>query len=544
MNRCILPLCRLSFPYVKRRRAHAYQSAEVANSIADMWRSYKHMRQSRRYLNLKKRVFEAMRKFQHFRVLSRRVRQASLSFRKHRVHELIDRAANAARSVAKALRDQLEVQVTGLLASLPQYAYIKGKAIDECICRVVSFCSSVRCAIKAGVESVHARREGQAPSQCYGGIMVGIDLSRAFDTLDRPVLLRTLRFAQVSGPLQRILLEVHNQCKYRDRLGAYEDIFELQCGVRQGCSISPLRFSLFTCWFLNELSLRTSPEWVAKLVTWFADDQHLGWFVSSPGDLDFICRSLRTTFGLLKECGMCANPLKSIVTLGLRGSYARRWVKAHTVWSSGQKCVDFGVPGQPLPIPSGDTFPYLGTVLSFGAFEMQTCRHRIRAAQTQRSRLLRYLHSGQLTLRRRTTLYNACVRSSMFYGLHVVGVTEPVLQKLASTGAKFTRALACSPAHILHETTADLLKRLGLQTPLQALSALLTRRISKSRDEAAVAQMQTTLTLIQSSAVGMPVSAHGSTLQPIEPGRWFGWAILSFRSDPARSRPNLELVLS
>ena len=39
-----------------------------------------------------------MRKFQHFRVLSRRVRQASLSFRKHRVHELIDRAANAARS--------------------------------------------------------------------------------------------------------------------------------------------------------------------------------------------------------------------------------------------------------------------------------------------------------------------------------------------------------------------------------------------------------------------------------------------------------------
>ena len=162
------------------------------------------MRQSRRYLNLKKRVFEAMRKFQHFRVLSRRVRQASLSFRKHRVHELIDRAANAARSVAKALRDQLEVQVTGLLASLPQYAYIKGKAIDECICRVVSFCSSVRCAIKAGVESVHARREGQAPSQCYGGIMVGIDLSRAFDTLDRPVLLRTLRFAQVSGPLQRI----------------------------------------------------------------------------------------------------------------------------------------------------------------------------------------------------------------------------------------------------------------------------------------------------------------------------------------------------
>ena len=33
----------------------------------------------------------------HFRVLSRRVRQASLSFRKQRLHALIDRAATAAR---------------------------------------------------------------------------------------------------------------------------------------------------------------------------------------------------------------------------------------------------------------------------------------------------------------------------------------------------------------------------------------------------------------------------------------------------------------
>ena len=47
VNRCILPLCPRLFPPAKRQRKHAYQSVEVARAIADMWRSYRHMRQAR-----------------------------------------------------------------------------------------------------------------------------------------------------------------------------------------------------------------------------------------------------------------------------------------------------------------------------------------------------------------------------------------------------------------------------------------------------------------------------------------------------------------
>ena len=424
--------------------------------------------------------------------------------------------------VAKALRDQLEVQVSGLLASLPQYAYIKREGHRRMYQPCGVLCDSVRSGLQASVGSVHSRREGCAPSQCYGGIMVGIDLSRAFDTLDRPVLRRTLQFAGVSAPLQRILLEIHNQCQYRVRLGSYEDTFALQCGVRQGCSISPLLFSLFTCWFLTELGSRTSLEWVAAFVTWFADDQHLGWHISQPSDLDYVCKSLRATFGLLKECGMCANPLKSIVTLGLRGNYARHWIKAHLVRSGGQKCINFGIPGQPLPIPVSDTFPYLGTVVSFGGFEMQTCKHRIRAAQSRRSRLLRFLHSRQLSLRRRTTLYVACVRSSLLYLQHAVGITEPVLHLLAATDAKFVRALARSPAHITRESTDLLLRRLHLQSPLQALQALLDRRIQRSQDASAVARMTSTRHLLTNRIAEPSDAAPGSLLRPVESCRWFG----------------------
>ena len=421
--------------------------------------------------------------------------------------------------VARIVRDQLATYVGDILDANPQYAYCKGKAIDEGISRVAQFCKTVRGRLQSGVHSVHVRRAGRQPSTCYGGIMVGVDLSRAFDTLDRPCLLRTLEFAQVPQPLQRLLLEIHNQCQYTVTHGHCQGSFPLQCGVRQGCAISPMLFSLFTCWFLTELKLRTSEEWVSKFVTWFADDSHLGWEVSGPADLEFVCRSLRATFGLLKECGMCANPLKSTIVLGLKGSYAKRWIRAHVLYSNGRRCVQLGTPVDPLVIPVATSFQYLGTVISFGAMELQTCRHRLQIARMQRTRLLRFLHSRQLTLQRRLTLYLACVRSTMLYGIHAIGINDKVLQTLEVADIKFLRGIARSPVHLTHESNVVLRRRLRVQGPTDALACLLRRRVSRSSDAGAVCAMQATLNaLVHMQAPNQPCRG---ALTAVHVKHWF-----------------------
>ena len=403
----------------------------------------------------------------------------------------------ASKLVAKVLRERLYPQVKNLLHQAPQYAYTEGKSIDSAILRVVQHCKLVRNRLKEGALSVHARASGATKSTCFGGLMLGIDLSRAFDNLTRSVLLKALQHAQVDESLQRVLLEIHCQCSYELQHHNRRGLFSMEKGVRQGCSVSPMLYSLFTVWMMAELKHRVPPTWVEQCMTCFADDTHLAWCVDKPSDLQEICRTVREVFRLFKECNMVVNADKSSVVIGLRGSVAKRWQQEHTVFKKGVKGINFGTPTDPLIVPIVKQLTYLGIQASYGQFEMQTFRFRQQAASANRARLAKLLHSRQLALKRRLSLYLSCVRSSLIFGLHATGLNEAVLRRLESTDSRHLRALARSPSHITHESTAALRKRLQASSPATASQELLQRRISNCLDAQGRAIMQEHLHQLQ-----------------------------------------------
>ena len=396
----------------------------------------------------------------------------------------------ASKLIARTLKDMLVPQVAHLLQCTPQFAYCEGKGIDQAIFRVIGHCGRVRTRLSDGVLSVHARRAGRVTSKCYGGIMVGIDMSRAFDTLARDVLLRSLQHAGVDASLQRILLEIHEACKYEIHHLQNTTQVPMGTGVRQGCAVSPLLYSLFTAWFLAELEVRTSPSWVKHLVTCFADDTHLAWEIEQAADLAFFCKSLRATFQLLRECKMLVNSDKSTLVLGIRGAQARKWIRTHLVARAGKKCLEVGTPGASLCIPVADQFVYLGVVASYKGFEHQTLQHRLKAASANRSRLNKLLHSRQLHVRRRISLYVSCVRSSLLFGLYAVGLNEGSLRKLEAADSRHVRSIARSPVHLTHENNTLLRKRLKIQSPLQDLVATMKRREVACQDATFVQHLQ------------------------------------------------------
>ena len=147
---------------------------------------------------------------------------------------------------------------------------------------------------------------------------------------------------------------------------------------------------------------RVPPEWVENCMTCFADDTHLAWCVSRSEDLSEACRTVREVFKLFRECGMVVNADKSSAVVQLRGSVAKRWLKAHTVIRRGQKGLNFGLPGDPLVVPIVSQITYLGIQASYGSFEVQTFKFRQQPASANRARLAKLLHSKQIAIRRRT----------------------------------------------------------------------------------------------------------------------------------------------
>ena len=386
-----------------------------------------------------------------------------------------------AKVLALVLRARVMPHVIDYVSGRPQFAYCPHKALDDAVCRVASHCRHVRSRIQHGTLSVHARREGARESTCFGGLMLSVDLSRAFDELPRWSLEAALTHAKVPKELQIAIISIHQQCKYTVRHGPHSKTFALEKGVRQGCVLSPLLFTLFSCWIYDQLAAATSVEWAEKLMTLYADDSHASFHIESLKDLGVALRTIRILFGLFASTGMKVNATKSCIVLGLRGSAARRWIKRHACFVEGQPALNLGVPGSPLIIPRVNHMVYLGVVVSYGKFETQTFEHRRKAAIHNRQRLLRVLHAKRLSIRCRVRLYVACVRSTLMFGLHAIGITADVLRRLESYDARALRAIANSPVHLTRESNSMLRSRLQVPSPREALSQMLRRRSQRSR---------------------------------------------------------------
>ena len=187
------------------------------------------------------------------------------------------------------------------------------------------------------------------------------------------------------------------------------------------------------------------------------------------------------TTGLLscpQACkGMRVNASKSKLILVLKGGVAKRWLRRKRLHSGQGYVIRFGSPASPLDIPRVVSATYLGVEVSLDNHVQRTCRLRLQMAAGIRQRLLKVLHTAGLGLRTRVLLYTSCVRSSMLYGQHAVGFTPSMLRLLDQRDSRYLRAHSRSPAHITHESTEALRRRLRVRSPAEVFLKMLQGRV-------------------------------------------------------------------
>ena len=72
-----------------------------------------------------------------------------------------------------------------------------------------------------------------------------IDFRKAYDTINRNILLKRLSNIGISGKMFSAIKSLYLSVRSCVRVNSYKtDWFDVQCGLRQGCVLSPLLFNL------------------------------------------------------------------------------------------------------------------------------------------------------------------------------------------------------------------------------------------------------------------------------------------------------------
>ena len=123
----------------------------------------------------------------------------------------------AGKTISRALKERLFVQIRELLESYPQFAYLRHRSTADAIKRVSEHCDKIRRSVATDRHTVYSKKAGKKRQQYVGGAQLALDMSTAFDRLPRESMQAALEWAQVEASLTSLILETHCACRYHIR---------------------------------------------------------------------------------------------------------------------------------------------------------------------------------------------------------------------------------------------------------------------------------------------------------------------------------------
>ena len=345
--------------------------------------------------------------------------------------------------------------------------------------------------------TVHDRSNGIQPEHFCGGVQLFIDLSKAFDTVDRNRLFSILRDCGASDQIHSLLVALHSESSYHlQNMTEFTPVMTTK-GVRQGCKAAPTLWACFMQGFLQEAANKLGHQWVIDNITLFADDFHVGATFHSVQELWNILHNFGVLLDLLEEFGLHVNISKSHVILDMAGSNARK-IQHQFVSRSAQGSF-VQVPRQnghsSFQLTASTT--YLGVKIAYRQFEFLTVQHRVALGRAAFRRLRTWLTSKSLRVAQRIQLWRSCVQPIMTYGIFSVGLTSKCVQHLQAAMFQMLRNIIGDHAYLTRRTHQEALDFHQCATPLQLL-------------------LQSALTLVKSASQRHPNLAPNDVLQSLK----------------------------
>ena len=222
--------------------------------------------------------------------------------------------------------------------------YLADRSTEDAIHRIVQHCRVIRDRISSAVRTVHTKKDGIPPTQLSGGAQLALHMSTAFDRVPRDQLKQALLWAGATPQTIHCILELHDSRSYQITHGPRSGKTNMRRGVKQGCTLAPLLWTVYSVFIAHNIRLETNYEWMLRFLTLYADDTHACWIIESKVDLQFMAKSVRKIYEIYARFGMKVNSQKSVFVPGLTGPVGKKWLKARLHGHGSGARVNFGGP--------------------------------------------------------------------------------------------------------------------------------------------------------------------------------------------------------
>ena len=374
------------------------------------------------------------------------------------------------------IADQLKMHLEQALCALPQLGFLPLRGSLDAIRRVSQHCNLIRVLINANRRTV-ARQMIMPPRHTVvGGVQMFLDLTRAFDCVDRAILVDHLHELHTPHALLTIITHWHEGTRYhivsphnRNSCGCW---FRPTPGM-QDCPIVVAGLHEQTAPHPGTL---TGETWIRECMTLYADDVHVGCQFSTIQELDHHLQCMGHLLDCIERLKLTLSYQKTFVILAATGSNMKR-VLSRAESSVLHRLCWLVIPrgdGSKTELPMRSAVTYLGTTMSYGAYELQTWKQRKRAGWAAFSRLKCWLQHRQISLAQRLYLWRTCVQTIITYGITATNVTVQVLNEYQTITYQMLRTIFGNHPYRTRATHSQVLDMYNHPHPLDLLCCLVT----------------------------------------------------------------------
>ena len=183
------------------------------------------------------------------------------------------------------LKEYASPFVMKALESIPQFAHRQRVSTTDAILRAGEHCHMVSKLLGSVSTSQTARILGAEQPGLIGGLMLSLDLAKAFDSLSHGGIYESLRCTGMPDYLVNLLVHIHARSVSEIAYGGHSSDVKMGQGLRQGCPVAPLVYAAWTSRLCSLLNSRIRSSWSQSTLTIYADDKFLCWQIKSERDL-------------------------------------------------------------------------------------------------------------------------------------------------------------------------------------------------------------------------------------------------------------------